>query len=238
LSANAGEYKDILIYGQQPGQDGSYSKICAKRLPTKYNVDIIHESGKAAMVLTLIQQKCPEKFSNLLQLLALSAITISLTIPLIVFGETRTVQEAHDFQALGQEMRARNLPLLLAFRADYCDYCRQLEKTYLEPMAQDSKYDNRIMIRRFSLGKSETITDFNGAKLDADAFAQKYEATLTPTLVFLNTNGEQVAERLLGYNSPDFYGAYLENAIEAAQKAVQTRAEGENGGAPKDTPPK
>lgn len=190
------------------------------------------------MVPTLIKQNFQAKAINLHQAAVLLASTLLLTIPSTSSSETAIIQETHDFQTLGQEMRDRKLPLLLAFRADYCGYCRQLETTYLEPMAQDDKYDKRIMIRRFSLGKSETITDFNGNKLDTDAFAQKYEASLTPTLVFLNAEGEKVAEPLLGYNSPDFYGAYLEQAIETAQTAVQKGLKEKKGDAPNDTPPK
>lgn len=190
------------------------------------------------MVPTLIKQNFHAKPLQQYHVTVLLASTLLLTMPSIASSETGIVQEAHNFQTLGQEMRDKKLPLLLAFRADYCGYCRQLETTYLEPMAQDDKYDKRIMIRRFSLGKSETITDFNGNKLNADAFAQKYEASLTPTLVFLNAEGEKVAEPLLGYNSPDFYGAYLEQAIATAQTAVQKGLEEKKSGVPNDTPPK
>lgn len=136
------------------------------------------------------------------------------------FSTDATVPEAYDFHSLQQEMQTRKLPLLLAFRADYCGFCKQLETEYLEPMVNSGKYDSRILIRRFSMGNDHTITDFNGDTMDADEFAYRHKASLTPTLLFLNAEGEEVAERLLGYNSPDFYGAYLENAIETARKAV------------------
>ena len=131
------------------------------------------------------------------------------------------VAEAHDFHALQQEMQAKGLPLLLAFRADYCGFCKQLEAEYLKPMVESGKYDSRILIRRFTLDNEESIIDFNGDTIDAEAFAARHDAALTPTVVFLNAEGKEVAERLLGYNSPDFYGAYLEEAIATAQKAVQ-----------------
>ena len=40
------------------------------------------------------------------------------------------------------------------------------------------------------------------------------------TLLFLNDKGEEVAERILGYNTPEFYGAYLDKAIDKAVDAV------------------
>lgn len=132
-----------------------------------------------------------------------------------------SVPDAYDFHALQQEMHDKKLPLLLEFRADYCGFCRQLEAEHLTPMLNSGKYDSRILIRRFSLGNSQTITDFNGDKIDAEEFAFRHKASLTPTLVFLNAEGEEVAERLLGYNSPDFYGAYLENAIDTASRMIK-----------------
>lgn len=131
-----------------------------------------------------------------------------------------TIPEANDFQALQQEMQRKGLPLLLAVRADYCGFCRQLETEHLEPMLRSGQYDSRILIRRFDLGSEQTIVDFNGERIDADEFAAKHKASLTPTLLFLDAKGKEVAERLLGYNSPDFYGAYLEEAINTAQRAL------------------
>ncbi len=161
---------------------------------------------------------------------ALAAIVLlwiaTLTATSFALAEEQTVEETNDFQALRKEMQEKNLPLLLAFRADYCGYCAQLEREYLEPMVKSGEYTNRILIRRFSMDKEETITDFNGELLDPGEFAYRHKASLTPTLVFLNARGDEVAERLLGYNSPDFYGAYLENSIEAAHQTVNSEKQG------------
>lgn len=153
----------------------------------------------------------------------LSTFLLLLLLPALSSGNTETLQEANDFQTISTEMRDKGLPLLLMFRADYCGYCRQLEDEYLVPMQKSGKYDARILIQRFTLDKTGPVTDFNGEKLDTAIFAEKYQASLTPTLVFLDTEGKEVAERLLGYNSPDFYGAYLENAIDTAYQTVKAK---------------
>lgn len=148
--------------------------------------------------------------------------TLLILLPLsIIADENITLKEVHDFQELSREMQILKLPLLLVFRADYCDYCRQLEHEHLIPMEKSGKYAARILIRRFSIDKAETVIDFQGQTLSAEAFATKYQASLTPTVLFLNADGQPVAEPLLGYNSPDYYGAYLEKAIVQAQQAVQ-----------------
>lgn len=131
------------------------------------------------------------------------------------------IQDAQDFHALQQEMQSKKLPLLLAFRADYCGFCKRLEAEYLTPMITSGKYDSRILIRSFDMVGDASIIDFNGDKIGADEFATRHKASLTPTLLFLNAQGEEIAERLLGYSNPDFYGAYLENAIDTAQQAMK-----------------
>ncbi|UJS24524.1 thioredoxin family protein [Thiothrix winogradskyi] len=150
-------------------------------------------------------------------LLAITLWMVSLTPA--AFAEA-TIPEAIDFQALQQEMQSKGLPLLLAVRADYCGFCRRLETEHLEPMLRSGEYDSRILIRRFDLGSEQTVVDFSGERIAADEFAARHQASLTPTLLFLDAQGKEVAERLLGYNSPDFYGAYLEDAITKAQRAL------------------
>lgn len=155
---------------------------------------------------------------------SLLSTILMLLLPLSVLAhENTSLKEVDDFKSLREQMQTQTLPLLLVFRADYCGYCRQLEQEHLIPMEKSGEYATRILIRRFSVDKAETVTDFQGQTLSAEAFTARYQASLTPTVVFLNAEGQQVAEPLLGYNSPDYYGAYLEKAITQAQQAVQTQ---------------
>ena len=46
---------------------------------------------------------------------------------------------------------------------------------------------------------------------------------LAPTVVFLAPDGTELAERLIGYPSADFYGAYLEQRLEQARARLGAR---------------
>jgi hypothetical protein len=48
---------------------------------------------------------------------------------------------------------------------------------------------------------------------------QRYRITMVPTVLFLGPQGE-IAERLIGYGSRDFYGAYLNERIANAKKKL------------------
>ncbi len=132
------------------------------------------------------------------------------------------LQEVVDFQALRALMQEKKLPLLLAIKAEHCNYCQRLEAEQLEPMERNAGYRAQILIRTFELGGTREITGFDGDKLTAAAFSQAYKAKLTPTILFLDANGKEIAQRMTGYNSP-YYGAYLDDAITTAFQAVQSK---------------
>ncbi len=52
--------------------------------------------------------------------------------------------------------------------------------------------------------------------------ARQFRIRLAPTVLFLGPQGE-IAERLVGYGSPDFYGAYLEQRIAQSRAALTER---------------
>jgi hypothetical protein len=43
---------------------------------------------------------------------------------------------------------------------------------------------------------------------------------LTPTLLFLGSDGIELSERLVGIWSEDFYGAFIDNRIDEARKRL------------------
>ncbi|HPE60804.1 MAG TPA: thioredoxin fold domain-containing protein [Thiolinea sp.] len=135
--------------------------------------------------------------------------------------DSTPLEEVEDLQALGVTLHERNLPLLLAFVADYCTYCERLKREHLVPMVKSGDYQNRILIRTVHLDHGQQLTDFNGERIGIKDFSRRYGVKLTPALLFLDADGEEVTERLLGYSVPDFYGVYLERSITAAGRAVK-----------------
>lgn len=137
-------------------------------------------------------------------------------------AEELSLKEETNFQNLRELMQQSNQVVLVAFVADYCGYCRQLEKDQLKPLLKAGHYKDHILIRTVDIANTHTLLDFQGKPSSPSAFATQYHADITPTLVFLDKTGQEVAERLVGYNSPDFYGAYLERSIQQAIKHQST----------------
>ena len=131
------------------------------------------------------------------------------------------VQEGDDLHADAQRAAQEDLPILLAFAADYCEYCAQLEEWFLVPMLISGDYEDRILIRKVRIDSSRPLVDFDGTAIERDRLASRYGVQMVPTLVFVDAQGRELTERMVGLTTLDFYGGYLEQSIDAAVGQVR-----------------
>ena len=113
--------------------------------------------------------------------------------------------------------REGNLVLVLEFSSEYCGYCRKLEAMFLLPMQRNADYDEKVLIRSVSLDSYESVTDFDGNFMSTREFAANYGVSLTPTLLFLDGDGVELSEKLVGIWSEDYFGVFIDNRIEEAR---------------------
>ncbi len=137
--------------------------------------------------------------------------------------------EETNFQQLALEMRDRRLPLMVEFYAEGCPYCLLLEEDFLEPMVDDPAYRDKILIRRVQLDLDDSLIDFQGKEVSASQFAMRYKAYLTPTLIFIDADGREVAEKIVGINTPSLFGGYLDIEIEKALNTVRAKSPSQEG---------
>ena len=137
-----------------------------------------------------------------------------------VSGDVVNMQGIADMRSEAQLLRSENLILVLEFSSEYCGYCRKLENLFLLPMQRNAGYDDKILIRSISLDAYETVVDFEGRTVSTSDFASRYGVSLTPTVLFLNADGVEMSERLVGIWSEDFYGGFIDNRIEEARERL------------------
>ena len=116
--------------------------------------------------------------------------------------------------------KSKNLVLVLEFSSEYCGFCRRLEELFLLPRQRNAEYDSKILIRTVSLDMYETLIDFDGRFMSTSEFADRYGVSLTPTLLFLNSEGVEMSEKLVGIWSEDFYGGFIDNRIDEARERL------------------
>jgi thioredoxin-related protein len=145
------------------------------------------------------------------------------------------IQPAGDLRSDGRAAQRDCKPLLLEFAATYCEYCSLLEREVLNPTLLNRGYDSRVMMRKLLIDRHTPLVDFSGTdNVTAAQLAQRYKVSLTPTLLFVDARGQELTERMVGVTTLDFYGGYLDTALDRAR--ARLRATGRCRGAERAQP--
>ncbi len=130
------------------------------------------------------------------------------------------VREVTDLQVVGQEARVRKLPILIMFSMRDCQYCDVVREEFLKPMLRSGDYAERVIMLELYSDSHAQLRDFNGQLISASVLIQRYKAGFAPTVVFLDSQGKELAERLIGITTRDFYGGFLDEAIDESLQRV------------------
>lgn len=144
---------------------------------------------------------------------------------------------------------AARLPVVVMFSTPGCPFCKRLRDEHLRHLEREAA-TRGVVVAELSMtdhsgfespppaasnrghdagvaGAAQSTVATRDAPLPAFAesnspaeVAQVLGIRLAPTVVFLGACGE-LAPRLVGYGSPDFYGAYLDERIETSRTALQ-----------------
>ena len=112
------------------------------------------------------------------------------------------------------------VPVIVMVSLEGCGFCKIVRQSHLLPLQALEKTTPRAIVRQIEINGAQTLVDVNGKIISHREFAQKLGAKVAPTVFFLNAKGEQIASPLEGGLLPDFYSAYLDDAIEAAAKKM------------------
>ena len=138
-------------------------------------------------------------------------------------GEPPRVPVAEDLAAAGRAAEGSGRALMLVFSASDCGYCHVLDREILEPMVRSGEYDGTVLIRKVMLDPGESVRDFGGREVETHRLADRYGVFVTPTVLFVDAAGRELAPRLVGINTVELYGAYLDEAIARAVARVRAR---------------
>ncbi len=125
--------------------------------------------------------------------------------------------EVSDLQALGRIAREASVPILLMFASEDCHFCERLEAEVLGPMKLVGDDPRRVLLRKVMLEAADSLYDFQGRKIDTDELARRKKVGMVPTVYLVDGDGRELVPRIVGYTSPDFYPAYLDQAIDVAR---------------------
>lgn len=129
----------------------------------------------------------------------------------------------HDLPTDGQASQQKKLPIVVLFSASHCGFCSVVKEDFLKPMLISGEYSNKALIRVIEIDSSQDMVDLNGKPISSEAFADRYGIYLTPTVAFLDGEGKELTSRMVGLTTVDFYGGYLDTAIDDSRRRLQFR---------------
>jgi thioredoxin-related protein len=159
--------------------------------------------------------KLPKLLFTLFFLLILGGV--NLTVSANDDGEAAlppvTLVQTTNLQTDGALARKREVPILLMFAQQGCSWCRFVEEDHLKPMLRNADYRAQVIIRLVMTDNYGNITDFDGSQTTASKLATRYNAALTPTVVFVDHTGKLLAPRILGVRNTEYYGLDLDEGL-------------------------
>lgn len=127
--------------------------------------------------------------------------------------------ELTDLQKLAEQSEKKGLPIVLMFSAQWCEYCDVLKEHALNPMMKSGLYEGKLgLFRHVGIDEAEPLVLLNGERLKKSKWAYQLNADLTPTILFIDSRGQEVAERLVGISELTLFSALVHARLNEAYK--------------------
>lgn len=148
--------------------------------------------------------------SSLFKLSSASILALSLHL-----SAAEKLEDATNLQQLGQANPTE--VILLMVSQDNCSYCVRVKRDYLEPMLASGEHPP---IRVLHIDRAQAVVDFDGKTSDGSLIASRLGGRFTPTMLFVDAKGNELHPPIIGLNTPDYYGFYLDEAIRNAYQRL------------------
>lgn len=156
------------------------------------------------------------KYKTLIPKALLLTIVTSLAVATVslLAREENLLKPLTDLRQDGSDASNRKIPLLIAFTAEHCPFCETVKEEFLHPMERGGLYTDKVIMREADLDSYAEIIAFGGKQISVAELGNLYGIEVTPTLIFVDSKGMELAERLVGIRTVDYYGGFLDDAID------------------------
>lgn len=107
-------------------------------------------------------------------------------------------------------------PLLVFVSLDNCPFCKIARENYLLPLMNEQS----MPVVQVNFRHHTSVVDARGNVTTQDLLIRSWGIKVAPTILFLGKDGQEIAPRLVGGTTSDFYGAYLDERIRIAKTAI------------------
>lgn len=157
--------------------------------------------------------------------MARSLVAILTCVPLALFAAGGTLERPTSLQGDAQEMARSGRPMVVLYSQQGCHWCEQA-RAYLVPLSNAPQTRDLALFRQIDLDSDAPLTDFAGKPTTQRAFARGDRVRVTPTVVIYGADGRRLGSPIVGMRLPDFYGQYVEEAIDAARRSLKGDTQG------------
>lgn len=134
-------------------------------------------------------------------------------------AEQLSIVAADNLQLDAARAKEKGMIVLVLVTLPTCSICEYVKEDVIEPMIKAGDFDDIAIVRELSL-QDYSIIDFDGSAVGANNFANRYSAEFAPIVLFLSSNGDQLHKPIIGMSSRDYYGFYLEEAVNKSHKRL------------------
>jgi thioredoxin-related protein len=110
---------------------------------------------------------------------------------------------------------------MLMFGAEWCEFCQQLVEEVFNPLAMRGNYDGKVVLmRHVGVDEQERIPGLDGEPIKKSQWAYKLNADLTPTVIFIDGRGKEVAPRIVGIANIHMYAGVIHRNLNIAYEKM------------------
>ncbi|MBO1923128.1 MULTISPECIES: thioredoxin fold domain-containing protein [Thiomicrorhabdus] len=145
----------------------------------------------------------------------LLGLLLSLNLSHVSAGDVLPL--AVDLQKAGQSAAKKNVPVVIFATATWCNYCKKLEQNILYPLLQTTDLEEYGHFSQLVLDKDHwMMKDFQGRDIEMKTLGPKLGVKVAPTTLIFDSQGNQIADPIIGLTLEEFYPGNLERAINQA----------------------
>lgn len=105
--------------------------------------------------------------------------------------------------------------LVVLVSLEGCPWCKVVRESYLVPLLAEGQ-----PVAQIEFSAALPLADLQGQASTHRDVVRALGVKVAPTVLFFGPGGREAAPRIAGVPLPDFYGAYLQERVEAANRAA------------------
>ena len=141
----------------------------------------------------------------------------------LAIAASAELPRAENLQTDAQQAVNDKKPIVLFFTLPNCSYCRIVRYDYFLPMLKQRAVIDQPIIREISVTGQNRVTLFDGQRVSEAELAERYKVQMTPTVLFVNHEGDVVGNSILGGDHSNYIALFDKSLAEASTKMAGKR---------------